>query len=183
MALGDQLLELDGWLQRFAPASYASLRPSASPKVLREAAVAFGRPLHPALIELFDWHDGTSNMPAESFQLAPDFGFIGLSDALDEWTHWNAFFGDTITDSRIGPSSQSWFPIAVDWCGGLLVVDHDQPDGYGQVFSTDPEQGSRQDEGWKSLTSLVDDVLGSLNSRQSLRDYDPVVREGLLVWE
>ncbi|MBQ0896992.1 SMI1/KNR4 family protein [Micromonospora sp. U56] len=147
-------------------------------------ADVFGHPLHVELAELLYWHDGTTNLPDESLQIAPDFGFIGLSDALSEWQLRCAGDSSALQDHPLMSWSPNWFPFGLDWCGGVIVLNHDQSRaGYGNVFATEPEQGSRRAEGWNSVTSLVRDVLESLHSGQARRDYQPVVDEGVLTWQ
>lgn len=75
------------------------------------AAAALGRiqdtvgvTLLPELVDLYQWHDGSSG-PARPFWIAPDFGFLPLQGMLDDWQMSNDVFG---IDPHTG--SALWHP-------------------------------------------------------------------------
>jgi len=153
---------------------------------LDRAERSLGVNLLPAVHALYAWHDGAGGIQGP-FWLAPDFGFLPLSDVVKEWRINEEVAADTygsdFNDDPFANWKSRWIPVATSWTGDLLVVSHEPDDSKGHVFVAQPENRPNRDDGWLDLADLIGEGLSALEGGQTWRGRQANIRDGMLTWD
>jgi cell wall assembly regulator SMI1 len=173
---------IERWLAQRAPASYASLRPPASPADIARAQTVLGRRLPAELVASLRRHNGVALDRSSSFSLPP---FYTPMSATAIGSDWKSLCD--VAESLGGlVDTQWWSPAYTAFAsagdGGSLLLD--QRPGHvphvGEFFAEDDTNFTR----WPaSLTELLELTAQTLQTGQPWDHNRPVVRAGALTWE
>jgi cell wall assembly regulator SMI1 len=177
MTVRARLTELGELVQYKAPGTYASLRPGATPDAYTELSSRLPEPLHPDLVALWNWHNGTDQR-AGSFELAPLFVFHDLAATTRFWD-----LRQTIKQQfPHSPWRPAWVPIGSDGCGGFLVIDH-IPQSQHRVFLARSDAGESVHLVADSLLDLVNALVAAVRDGIPFDGYLPRFSNGTMEWE
>jgi cell wall assembly regulator SMI1 len=172
-SLVEDLATIEGWLRRYAPVSYETLRPGLNSAGLSSLEASYKFPLDPDLRTLLSWHDGCDHLP-QAVQLRPAFWF-GESD----------FMFEQVKDLPDDYWLPSWVPIATNFGLKMLIVDHETTPGRVMLFdgvdSTYPD-GVYDDWKWPSLGVMVAQMREALTTSSLLNGQRAIVLDGELDW-
>ncbi|GIJ51362.1 hypothetical protein Val02_82480 [Virgisporangium aliadipatigenens] len=181
MPLEVDLARLEALLALRAPTTLSTLSRPATDADIGSLETSFGADLRPEVQTLLRWHNGCEQR-IEGLQLWPGFYFIGTERILSEWTSRNEVLQD-YPESGWNPR---WLPIASDWCGGHLVVDHTPGNGGGDVFAAfliDGRRGLPIEGGHiANLQDLIGEVLASLENGRTVDAHNPRIVDGYVSW-
>jgi cell wall assembly regulator SMI1 len=172
---------IERWLAAHAPATFASLRPPASPATIAAAQAALGRPLPPELVASLRRHDGTTADGRAAFTLPP---FYRPVSATDIPAYWRVSCG-VIEDL---PGSDPWWwtpaytPFAADGSGDELILDQ-RPGRSPHVGEFDIEQGTTLTRWPATLTALLEVTADALETGHPWNGFQPAVTAGALRWD
>ncbi|MEU4164822.1 SMI1/KNR4 family protein [Actinoplanes sp. NPDC026670] len=170
------LADLEDWLRSNAPKTYALLGQSATSDQLSRLEAMLGFKLRPEFIATLRWHNGTAQ-GLGSFELAPSYRLLDADSIRSAASRLNA----SAAESDIDPWSQRWVPLGSDDCGGHLLVDHDEGEDCGLVFTWDPENGFPM-ETWPSLMHVYVDLKTALLHHSPMASCAHQVVDGGLEW-
>jgi hypothetical protein len=180
MALDDNLGWIDHWLAREAPKTHETLMQGATPAALAQLSHRIGVPLLPSLTTLLAWHDG-ADQTMGGWQLWPDYYFIGCDLSVSAWNLYE--------QSDYKPPGwwhPHWIPIASNWAGSYLVVDHSTSETNGAVFRADRIDGQMslrfEGEWWPDIEELVEYHVHSLSNSTTLGGRTPTIESRVLTW-
>ncbi|WP_204012765.1 SMI1/KNR4 family protein [Virgisporangium aurantiacum] len=184
MAIDDNLNQIDEWLRHHAPATFADLGPPAGPDHIAALENTVGLQLHPDVTALLRWHNG-SGRHDRGFPLSPGFPINSTTQIAGTWQRLTTLATQIRDEEDMqGWWEPTWIPVASDYTGFELVVDHG-PHITGQVFHFDPTEGrSRLRPSWPNLATIVPGIATALQSGSQFAGLVPVIDEdGYLDWE
>ncbi len=130
-AVAQAWVRIEAWMQKNAPAVFATLKPGATDTELEALQVALGVTLPTDMAASYRIHNGAGDDLSVSF--GGWYDFFDLDRILDEWTVWKElldggeFEGEASEpkDSGIRPDwwNAAWIPITGDGGGNHLCVD------------------------------------------------------------
>ncbi|GIJ60366.1 hypothetical protein Vau01_078820 [Virgisporangium aurantiacum] len=180
VAIDDNLEHIDEWLRHHAPAAFADLGPPAGPDHIAALESTIGLHLHPDVTALLRWHNG-SGRHDRGFPLSPGFPINDTAQIAETWQRLATLATQVRDDEGMqGWWEPTWIPVASDYTGFELVVDHVT----GEVFHFDLTEGrSRRRPSWSDLTTIVSEIATTLQSGSRFAGLAPVVDEdGYLDW-
>ncbi|MFZ6178882.1 SMI1/KNR4 family protein [Nannocystis pusilla] len=167
------LARLERWLATQAPAIHAKLRPGADPARLDACERELGRPLPPALRQLWAWHDGGG----EFMPIAFVYSLYSVDEALARRAQVREWFADE-------PQwwSPAWLPVLYDPSGNNICLD---PSG---EFGGEPDElvGFWHDDNDREIVaydfeSLLDTLVALYESGEITADGDDL--DGVSQWD
>jgi cell wall assembly regulator SMI1 len=172
------------WLEAHAPGTAGAARPPASDAGIAAAEGELGAILPAPIRQLYRWHDGGPDNPAEALWLRHDFGFLPI-EAAREIRQMRREIAEEEFDPEEADDfwSPHWFPIGTSWTGDHLVVDCSTSSAQGRLTIANNEGPSGLDPVWPNLDSLLDELVSALENGSPLSGHLPVTSNGWLLWE
>jgi cell wall assembly regulator SMI1 len=184
MTIEALLADIDRWLRQHAPRTREALRAPASDSEIGSVERTTGIEITDDIRTLLSWHNGSAAL-GPSFKLVPEFDFMTVAEAVSYWSMKQSL---QATRERVLPDDQTWWhrqwlPIGTDRCGSLLVCDHRDGRGYGQVFIVDKVDGALPFHTWPNITAVLEEMRNALVVNSSFTGCQAVVTaDGGLRW-
>lgn len=173
---------IERWLAQHAPASYASLRPPASPADIARTQAVLGRHLPAELVASLRRHDGVALDRGSSFSLPPFYTPMSAATIGSDWKSLCDVFQSL--GGLVG--AQWWSPAYTAFAsagdGGSLLLDQ-RPGRVPHVGEFFAEDGTNFTRWPASLTDLLELTAQTLQTGQPWDHNRPVVRSGVLTWD
>lgn len=167
------LVRLERWLATHTPAVHAELRPGADPARLDACERELGRPLPPALRQLWAWHDGGGELMPIAFV----YSLYSIDEAVARRTDCRKWFADE-------PQwwNPAWLPLLHDPSGNDICLD---PGGeFGgeadELVSFWHDDNDRQIVAY-DIESLLDTLVALYESGEITAEGDDLA--GVSQWE
>lgn len=185
-------MQVEAWLAVNAPGDFKALLPGLSEQDRARLEAGLGFPIHEDLWSFLRLRGGCRPRRSSMEPGAFVFGYLlldadGILEAHRQLVDMvNRAVDEGDADSVIGfISHSSWVPLAQDFSGDLVIVDH-RPEtrgGVGFLSFGDPEPTWP----WSSMTVMIQDMLAALQSTTALAAVEaltPRVHEKrMLQWE
>jgi cell wall assembly regulator SMI1 len=173
---------IERWLAQHAPASYASLRPPASPADLARTQAVLGRRLPAELVASLRRHNGVTLDRTSSFALPPFYTPMSAATIGSDWKSLcdvSQSLGGQV-DAQWWSPAYTAFASAGD--GGSLLLDQ-RPGRVPHVGEFFAEDGTNFTRWPASLTDLLELTAQTLQTGQPWNHNRPTVRSGALTWD